>query len=106
MSLSKYQLRQKQQRRAARLSNRDKHDSAILAFRTCAVIALNSAKVTWKSDASNPKLESFLIHMFKTWESIAEGELDFQTVIDSVEAESKLKYDPASGNFTNLKAKL
>lgn len=105
MSLSKYQLKQKQARRAARMDRKERMDSAMFAFTTCLVVAMDAAKQVWKTDASNPKMEKFLEHMFRTWQAIGDGQVSFETICDSVEAETKIRYDAAKGEFINLKSK-
>ena len=105
MSLSKHQLKLKQQRRAERQDRKERMDSAAFALHTCAVIAVNSAKRVWKQDATNPKLEQLLVDMFETWEAIADGNTSFEEICQHIEQECKLKYDAKEGSFVNLKAK-
>lgn len=103
MSLSKYQLKQKQIRRAARLDKKERMNSAAFALPICTVIAIDAAKQVWKSDATNPKIEQFIELIFRNWEAISDNRVSFQTVCNSVEAETKIRYDADNGAFINLK---
>lgn len=103
MSLSKYQLRQKQARRAQRMEHKEKIDSASFAFTTCTIIAMDAAKQVWKENASNPKMEQFLETILRTWTAIADNKVSIDTIMASMEATTKISFDPKTGTFTNLK---
>ena len=103
MGLSKHQRKLKQLRRQEREEHKQQYKSVEFMLGTCTVVAMNAAKKVWKSDATNPKMELFLEYIFKTWQDIADNKVSFETVCSSVETETKIKYNPETDTFTNLK---
>ncbi len=103
--MNRLQQRQKRQRFQERQERKLAEESIEEALITCLLISLDSAKQVWKQDATNPKLEKFLEKSLRTWQRIANNEITLQTVANSVETESKIRYDIETHTFTNLKCK-
>ena len=103
--MNKLQQRQKRQRFQERRERKLSSESIEEALITCLLISLDSAKQVLKQDATNPKLEKFLEKSLRTWQRIADNEITLQTVANSVETESKIRYDIKNKTFINLKCK-
>lgn len=97
--------KRKQQRYAQRLEEKQIHKAATKAVHHSFVIAMYAVKEVFKDRASNPKMEDFILKMFKIWDKIGDGEVSIQTIADCVEMETGIKYDVVSGDIINLKGK-
>ena len=88
-----------------RLTNKQIHEAAEVAIQHGMVVSLQALKDIFGVRASNPKCGEFVIRVLKLWEDIGAGKVSIQTIADSVEVETGIKYDFETGNAYNLKAK-
>lgn len=102
---NKRDIKLKQQRRAGRLEERQIHKAATVAAQHSFAIAMYAVKTVFKERASNPKMEQVIEKMLTIWEKIGKGEVNINTIVASVEAESKIQYDIKTGVIINLKRK-
>ena len=103
--MNKRLMRAKQLRHKERLTNKQIHEAAEVAIQHGMVVSLQALKDIFGVRASNPKCEEFVIRVLKLWEDIGAGKVSIQTIADSVEVETGIKYDFETGNAYNLKAK-
>lgn len=92
------------QRACREFRKAQKEPSSEFIVKQCIAIAVYAARVIWKSDATNPKLEAFICEMLKVWELLGNNEVSLSTILDSIEMESKIRFDLHNDTITNLKA--
>lgn len=96
-------MKRKKQRHTERMDKKQLHKAASLAVFHSFAIAMYAAKTVFKERASNPKMENFVKEMLKIWENVGDGKVSIQTIINSIETESGIRYDIESGNIFNLR---
>ncbi|MBO5060252.1 MAG: hypothetical protein J6C82_04995 [Clostridia bacterium] len=101
----KSNIKRKQQRHAQRLEDKQIHKAATIAVQHSFAIAMYAAKTVFKDRASNPKMEELIIKMLSIWDKVGDGEVSVETIAASVEAETGIKYNIASGEIVNLRRK-
>ena len=102
---SKRDKKLKQQRRAERLEGKQLHKAATIAVQHSFAIAMYSVKAIFKERASNPKMEDFIVKMMSIWEKIGDGKVSIETIVESIEMETGIRYDIKNGEIRNMKGK-
>lgn len=95
----------KQQRRNERLDKKQIHKAATVAVQHSFAIAMYAVKAVFKERASNPKMEEFITKMLSVWDKIGDGEVSIDTIVASVETETGIYYDIATGKILNMKGR-
>lgn len=101
-----YQQKLKQQRRVERLEGKQLHKAATIAAQHSFAIAMYSVKAVFKERASNPKMEEFITKMLSIWDKIGDGKVSIDTIVESIEMESGIRYDLENGEIRNMKGKI
>lgn len=104
--MNKQLTKRKKQRHLERLSQKQIHQAADVAIRHGIVITLQAVKNIFGDRATNPKCEELVCRILKLWEDLGQRKVNIQTIVDSVEVETGIKYDLESGNIYNTKAKV
>lgn len=102
---NKQLIKAKQLRHKERLTEKQIHEAAEVALKHSIVLSLQALKDVFGDRASNPKCEQFVLRILKLWEQIGGKEVTVQTISDSVEVETGIRYDLETGNMYNMKAK-
>lgn len=103
---TKRQQKQKQQRRAERLEEKQIYKAAKVAAQHSFTIAMYAVKDVFKERASNPKMEAFIVKMMTLWDKVGDGEVRIETLAASIETETGIRYDLNSGEIRNMKGKV
>lgn len=69
------------------------------------VVAAWTAKKIFKDNASNPKMEEFLLEFLSTLEKVGDGTVSLNALSADIEAMCKIKWDENTGDWINLKGK-
>ena len=69
------------------------------------VVAAWVAKKVFKDNASNPKMEEFLLEFLSTLEKVGDEKVSLNALSADVEAMCKIKWDENTGDWINLKRK-
>lgn len=103
---NKRQNKIKQQRYAERLDEKQIHKAATVAAQHSFAIAMYSVKAVFKERASNPKMEEFITKMLSIWDKIGDGKVSIDTIVESIEMETGIRYDLENGEIRNMKGKI
>ena len=103
---TKRQQKQKQQRRAERLEEKQIYKAAKVAAQHSFTIAMYAVMDIFGVRASNPKMEAFIVRMFELWDKVANGEVRIETLAECIEMEKKIRYDLKTGEIRNMKGKV
>lgn len=69
------------------------------------VVSAWAAKKVFKENASNPKIEEYIITLMDTLTKIGEDKVSVNAIAGDLEAMSKIKWDEKQNCFINLKCK-
>lgn len=95
----------KQQRYSERLEEKQLHKAATIAVQHSFAIAMYAVKDVFKERASNPKMEAFIVKMMGIWEKIGDGKVNINTIVESIEMETGIRYDIKNGEIRNMRGK-
>lgn len=67
------------------------------------VVSVSAAKRIFKDNASNPKLQQYIIELAKLLEDVGDGKISLDMLVADLEALSSIKYDFENREWTNVK---
>ncbi len=95
--------KQKQQRRANRLEEKQIYKAAKVAAQHSFTIAMYAVMDVFGERASNPKMEAFIVRMFELWDKVAAGEVRIETLAECIEMLKGIRYDLKTGEIRNMR---
>lgn len=79
--------------------------AAQMAAERVVVVSAWAAKKVFKENASNPKIEEYLLLLLKTLTRITDGEISVNALAGDIEAMCRIKYNQKTGEWINLRRK-
>lgn len=80
-------------------------EAAQMAAERVVVVSAWVAKKIFKDNASNPKMEEYLLLLLRTLTRITDGEVSINALAGDIEAMCKIKYNQKTGEWLNLRRK-
>lgn len=102
--MNKQLTKQKRLRHQERLNEKQVNQAAEVAIRCGIVITLQAIKDIFKDQATNQKCEDVVCKILKYWEDIGGKKVKIQTIADSVEVETGIRYELETGVIRNMEA--
>ena len=80
-----------------------KNQACLDAAETLMVASVYAAKRVFKTAATNPKLEQYIVELVKVIEDIGDDKVSMNALVADLEALSSIKYDFKNREWTNMK---